>query len=40
MLKKALLITAAALAIASAVSADIPIPDCVLDGTCRVVDAR
>ena len=35
MLKKALLILAAAMALASAVSADIPIPPCIPEGTCR-----
>jgi hypothetical protein len=38
MLKKALLITAAALALVSVVSAgDVPIPPCIFDGSCRVV---
>ena len=35
MLKKALLILAAALALASVVSADMPIPPCLFDGSCR-----
>ncbi len=36
MLKKALLIAAAALALVSAISADIPMPPCAIEGTCRV----
>ncbi|HLG96105.1 MAG TPA: hypothetical protein VKX49_07325 [Bryobacteraceae bacterium] len=36
MLKKALVILAAAFALASVVSADGPLPDCLLDGSCRV----
>lgn len=36
MLKKALLILAAAMALASAVSADIPYPPCIIQGTCLV----
>jgi hypothetical protein len=36
MLKKAVLIAAAALALVSAISADIPMPPCVWDGSCRV----
>lgn len=35
MLKKALLILAAAMALASAVSADIPMPPCMIEGSCR-----
>jgi hypothetical protein len=35
MLKKVLLLTAAALALASAVSADWPIPPCAQAGTCK-----
>ena len=36
MLKKALLILAAAMALASVVSADMPIPPCLFTGECRV----
>ncbi len=36
MLKKALLILAAAMALSSVVSADIPIPPCIPDGGCLV----
>jgi len=36
MLKKALLIAGAALALATAVSAEIPMPPCMIDGSCRV----
>ena len=36
MLKKALLILAAAMALATVVSADIPYPPCMIDGTCLV----
>jgi hypothetical protein len=39
MLKKILLLAAAAVALTSAVSADVIIPPCILDGTC-LVDAR
>jgi hypothetical protein len=36
MLKKALLILAAAFALATTLPADIPIPPCILEGSCRV----
>jgi opacity protein-like surface antigen len=35
-MKKILLLAAAALALTSAVSADVLIPPCILDGSCRV----
>jgi hypothetical protein len=36
MIKRLLLLTAAALALATTLSADWPIPPCIWDGSCRV----
>ncbi len=40
MIKRLLLLTAAALALATTLAADWPIPPCFFDGTCRVNVAR